>query len=126
MSDIAISIRQPWAWLILHACKDVENRTWPTKVRGRVLIHASKGMTRAEYFDACDFYHSIEPFDPVVIPNFGELSRGGIVGAMNITDCVTESKSSWFFGPYGFVISSAMTLPFAPCKGSLGFFKVPS
>src|SRR3990167_9411398 len=45
----ALSIRQPWAWLILHAGKDIENRGWPTSFRGRFLIHASKGMTRAEY-----------------------------------------------------------------------------
>jgi hypothetical protein len=46
---IALSIRQPWAWLILHAGKDIENRDWPTKYRGPFLIHASKGMTRDEY-----------------------------------------------------------------------------
>ena len=41
-----LSIRQPWAWLILHGGKDVENRNWATKVRGRVLIHAGSTMTR--------------------------------------------------------------------------------
>ena len=50
----ALSIRQPWAWLILNAGKDIENRSWYTSVRGRVLIHASKGMTLAEYEDAID------------------------------------------------------------------------
>jgi hypothetical protein len=45
----ALSIRQPWAWLILHAGKDIENRDWPTRFRGRFLIHAAKGMTRDEY-----------------------------------------------------------------------------
>lgn len=34
---IALSIRQPWAWHILHSGKDIENRDWPTKFRGRVL-----------------------------------------------------------------------------------------
>jgi ASCH domain len=42
----APSIRQRWAWLIVNGHKDIENRAWPTKFRGRVLIHASKGMTR--------------------------------------------------------------------------------
>lgn len=37
----AISIKQPWAYLICAGIKDVENRTWPTKYRGRVYIHAS-------------------------------------------------------------------------------------
>jgi hypothetical protein len=37
-----ISIRQPWASLIVIGAKDVENRTWPTRYRGPVLIHASQ------------------------------------------------------------------------------------
>jgi ASCH domain-containing protein len=37
-----ISIRQPWASLIVSGAKDVENRTWPTRYRGPVLVHASQ------------------------------------------------------------------------------------
>jgi hypothetical protein len=46
----AISIRQPWAWLIVNGYKDVENRIWAANVRGRVLIHvgASKSDTNPE------------------------------------------------------------------------------
>jgi len=40
----AILIRQPWAWLIVHGYKDVENRTWSTKYRGPILIHAGKTL----------------------------------------------------------------------------------
>ena len=29
-----LSIRQPWAWAIIHAGKDIENRCWPTSYRG--------------------------------------------------------------------------------------------
>ena len=36
-----ISVRQPWAWLIVAGHKDIENRTWRTSYRGRLLIHAS-------------------------------------------------------------------------------------
>ena len=36
----AISIKQPWSFLIASGIKDVENRTWQTKFRGRVLLHA--------------------------------------------------------------------------------------
>ena len=52
---IALSIRQPCASLILKAGKDIENRCWPTKVRGRILIHAANGCTRDELEDALDF-----------------------------------------------------------------------
>ena len=40
----ALSIRQPWAWAIIHAGKDVENRPWGTRYRGPLLIHASKTL----------------------------------------------------------------------------------
>ncbi len=37
-----LSVRQPWASLIIRGTKDVENRTWDTDYRGRLAIHASK------------------------------------------------------------------------------------
>jgi len=41
---IALSVRQPWAWLLLNG-KDIENRDWYTKYRGPLAIHASKGIS---------------------------------------------------------------------------------
>ena len=46
----AISIRQPWAWLIVNGYKDVENRTWKAKYTGALLIHA--GASRFGLRDA--------------------------------------------------------------------------
>jgi hypothetical protein len=124
---IALSIRQPWAWLILHAGKDIENRTWPTKFRGRVLIHASKGMTRDEYEDGVDSLWTLcGPAVPAIeLPPFEQIERGGVVGSMEIVDCVRESNSPWFVGKYGFVLRDPQPLPFVPYKGQLGFFDVP-
>ena len=100
---LALSIRQPWAWLILNGSKDIENRQWQTRVRGRVLVHAAKGMTRNEYAGAVDFIVDAGmpplPFD---LPAFEHLQRGGIVGSVEIVDCVAESASPWFIGRYGF------------------------
>lgn len=42
---LALSIRQPWAWLIINGGKDIENRDWPTKFRSRILVHAGKGAS---------------------------------------------------------------------------------
>lgn len=111
----AISIRQPWAWLILHGGKDIENRTWPTKFRGRVLVHAAKGMTRAEY-DATQ-RRGLMPF-------IRDMERGGIVGSVEIVDCVQQSDSPWYEGAYGFVLRDPQPVPFIPMKGALGFFNV--
>jgi hypothetical protein len=41
-----LSIHPEWAWAIMFAGKDVENRDWPTTNRGRLLIHASMNEER--------------------------------------------------------------------------------
>lgn len=48
-----------------------------------------------------------------------KYQTGGIVGIAEITACVDEAKSKWFFGPYGFKIENAMELPFYQCKGKI-------
>ncbi|ANP62349.1 TPA: ASCH domain-containing protein [Pseudomonas aeruginosa] len=115
----ALSIRQPWAWLIVHGFKPVENRDWPTRFRGPFLVHASKGMTRDEYEDARDLAEQ----QGITIPAPHELERGGIVGQASITGCVDHSSSPWFFGKFGFELADAKPLPFRPLKGQLGFFE---
>lgn len=121
---IALSIRQPWAWHILNSGKDIENRDWPTRFRGRVLIHASKSMTRAEYKDGQ--YPLLASGGQVIeLPPIEQLERGGIVGSVEIVDCVASSDSPWFFGRFGFVLRDPKPLPFVPWKERLGFFNVP-
>lgn len=117
----AISIRQPWAWLIVNGYKDIENRSWRTKYRGQVLIHASKGLTRKEFDEAC--MQVVDVIAPIDIPDFDDLERGGIVGVATITDCVEQSESPWFFGEKGFVLSDARPLKFIQMKGKLSFFE---
>lgn len=124
MSDTALSIRQPWAWLILHAGKDIENRNWRTLFRGRVLIHASQGMTNDEYFVGYEAWRRFARIDGNRFPAKSQLERGGIVGEAEIVDCVTSHPSPWFVGQYGFILRNPKVLPFVPCKGRLGFFKV--
>lgn len=119
----ALSIRQPWAWLIINGGKDIENRSWKTNFRGRVLVHAAKGMTLAEYEDASlRVAMAINP--RIQIPAFEVLARGGIIGSVEIVDCVQKSDSPWFMGPYGFVLCNREPLHFQPLKGALGFFNV--
>ena len=60
----AISIRQPWAWAIIHAGKRVENRRWDPHsgnaaaarrlVGQTILIHAAKGCPGEEFDDGVD------------------------------------------------------------------------
>ena len=115
----AISIRQPWAWLIVNGYKDVENRTWYTSHRGPLLICASKAL------DPCfDEIRRDVLAQGVEFPDAQHIERGGVVGQVTVADCVTESSSEWFNGPYGFVLEDAQPLPFQPCKGRLGLFEL--
>src|SRR4051812_3331538 len=114
----ALSIRQPWAYLITHGLKPVENRTWTTKVRGEILIHASKSFDKA----GCKWVR--ESFPEIVLPLPHEFERGGIVGVANLYAVATASSSPWFSGPFGFCFDKAKPLPFQPVAGRLGFFEV--
>jgi hypothetical protein len=123
----AISIRQPWAWAILHAGKDVENRTWvlPWKHRDvQRLIHASKRIDK----EAVEHLLSLG-FD---VPE--KLETGGIVGVtafyVGMSAFFTrpiESNSEWaepHMEHWGIDTRRTEPLPFFPCSGRLGFFEV--
>jgi hypothetical protein len=117
----ALSIRQPWAWLIVNGHKPVENRNWPTKFRGALWIHAGKTKDRQEY-EGVDIKCAMANIE---LPPIDELDYGGIVGQSYLYDCVTHSDSRWFFGEHGFLLRDSKPLPFVPCRGMLGFFNVP-
>lgn len=109
---------------------------WATRFRGTVLVHASKGMTRAEHEDAIEFAVAAIKADPRnagatktrTLRDLGfafeDLPRGGFIGTVDITDCVSESESPWFVGKYGFLLRNPKPMPFTPYKGALGLFDV--
>ena len=104
-----LSIRQPWASLIVAGVKDVENRTWPMRYRGRVLIHSS---LRADDTSSED----IERRFGVSLP--AELPLGGIVGMTEIVDCVRPHAGRWCApAHWAFVLANSGPLPFVKWKG---------
>ena len=112
----ALSVRQPWAWLLVHGFKDVENRSWKTRVRGTVAIHASRQIDR----DAIGFVRHHYPDIP--LPD--SLDTGMVVGTVDIAECVEASDSPWFSGPHGFRCDNPR--PCEPIRsiGQLGFFEI--
>ena len=122
--DIALSIQQPWAWLIVNGHKKIENRKWRTNFRGQVAIHAGQ---KIDYDAAINLQQGIHPvtLEDFSINTFQYAGKGtsGIVGVAEIVDCVEESEDEFFVGKYGFVIANARPIEFIPCKGALSFFK---
>jgi hypothetical protein len=117
----ALSILQPWAWLIAAGHKDIENRRWHTHYRGWFLIHAGKtwGAEQESDLEECQ-----EDF-PEIPWESATIHRGGIIGVAEIVDCVTASDSEWFCGPFGFVIRNARpVVPFG-YRGNRLWFDVP-
>lgn len=124
---IALSIRQPWAWLIVHGFKPVENRVWSTPFRGPCLIHAGKTLTAGDYEIALNGLREALGCDRMPpVPPMHELPLGGFVGAVRVVDCVQQHPSPYFTGPHGFVMEGALALPFQPYRGLLNFFNVGS
>ncbi len=114
----ALSLKQPFAELILQGKKKIELRKWNTKFRGEFLIHASK-----------------KP-DAEAMKEFGfkELSCGAILGKANLVEVKKyENKeehakdkelhlASDDWGNYGFILKDVKRLKPIPCNGNLGFW----
>ena len=94
----AITIRQPWASLIAHGIKNIENRTWrcPTKHIGtRVLIHAA--VKTADFWD-CPNYGIVNKHIREVTKygiDYSKYNTMAIIGSVEIADCVVNHHSIW-------------------------------
>ena len=115
-----IVIRQPWAWLIVNGIKDIENRSWRTRYRGPLLIQASARKPSKREMEG---FRVFVRKRGVKLPDKFEF--GGIVGGVQLDDCVDKSRSKWFEGSVGWVVSKPKKLPFTPLKGRLGLFDPP-
>ena len=70
----AITIKQPYASLIAAGIKKYEFRTWKTKYRGELLIHAGKGVDKK----------AMEKFKKYNL----DYPSGCIIAKVNLVDCV--------------------------------------
>jgi hypothetical protein len=126
----ALSVKQPWAALLMHGLKTVEIRSWPTARRGRVWIHAAKAADP-------------QPFGWSLVPSALQAAAaqtGGLIGVCELVDCLAyrtpeafaadrqrhANDPTWFRPPvlYGFVLSQPTPMPFRACAGKVRFFPV--
>ncbi len=131
-APVALSIRQPWASLIVEGFKDIENRGWRTTRRGRFFVHASKTLDRDDLADARDFIRAdprlrdLAGITAVLDPEFLLPRCGGIIGSVEIVGCHDAHPSPWFMGPRGFSLTAPRRCDRIAMPGKLGFFPVPS
>jgi len=127
----ALSIKQPWAALLIAGKKTIEIRSWPTTVRGLVLIHAGKTPDRRE-----------EAWKLIDSPELEVLASltGGIIGCTELRACKMYrtqtafdadheqhwNSPDWYLPPqmYGYEFQNPRLIPFHPYTGKTLFFKV--
>ncbi len=113
----ALSIRPAWAHAIAHLGKRIENRTWSTRYRGPILIHASSSV------DAGD-HRLLEAIIGRSVDR-ESFERGAIVAVAEIADCVdaAEAPSRWTCGPIAWRLRNVRALrrPVA-ASGRLGLW----
>ena len=144
----ALTIKQPWAWLIAHGYKNVENRTWRTNYRGNLLIHVSKSCSDLEpeifitvakilkklgHKNTANFFSwyktSINDIsDREAFLRFLKNQRGKVIAQTNLVDVnqIDKEQNPWAIsGQYQFVLENAIPLenPFA-IRGKLGIWDV--
>ena len=126
----ALSVKQPWAALLVHGLKTIEVRRWPTARRGPVLIHAARVPDERPEAWAHVPPHLLETAQLL----------GGILGAGDLTDCLAYRAAetfeadqarhlndpSWFQPPvlYGFAFANLTVVPFRRYSGWMRFFAV--
>ena len=94
----AISIKQPWAYLIAAGIKDIENRTWkcPQKYIGqRILIHASAKQCKLKGLLTVPQQEYLIIKIPNEMPLQNNIVNGAIIGSVEIADCVINHPSIW-------------------------------
>ena len=112
----AITICQPWASAIIEGFKLIENRSWYTKYRGPLLIHAGKSRSRLCF---CTLFPAISRHN---------LPFGEIIGRVDLIDCVpvTEVAGQPFAeGPWCWLLKNPCKIKPIYWKGQLAFFDVP-
>ncbi len=127
---VALSLKQPWATLVVHGLKTIEIRRWATERHGRIYIHASKVPdSRLEAWKWLP--DELQP---------AAATLGGLVGSVEITGCIPYptlaafradrllhfNHESWYETPimYGFALAHAKPVAFRPVVGNIKFFSV--
>lgn len=127
MKHKVLTVKQPYASLLVGGVKDVENRSRRTNYRGTVLIHAGARMHDVVSFLRKRHEFTVEEITIMTQVNEVEENElfGCIVGSVEIVDCVQDSTSPWAErGQWHWVCRNAKVFdhPIRNVKGRLGLW----
>lgn len=111
----ALSVCQPWAWAIIHGAKRIENRSWRTRYRGPLLIHA--GKSRKLKMDVLP--------GGTKVPS--GLVYGALIGVVDLVDCVPVDDVAgdpFALGPWCWKVENPRAIEPVAWKGQLNLFNV--
>lgn len=112
-----LTVRQPWASLLIAGVKDIENRTWTASYRGWLWIHSAQRRDETPAL--------VELVGRGIAERIPYLDvRGSIIGAVHVDNVVTGHVSEWAIdGQYHFVVSQARVAPSpVPARGHLNLW----
>lgn len=143
----AITVCQPWAWAIAQGYKRVDNRTWQTRYRGPILIHA--GRERTKYAGVWQHLRSAEfaaaakrPRDKALAsvpwPTPEEVPYGAIVAVAKLIECVHWNTvlalpiqyqalrcHPFAAGPWCWLLGDIEAIEPMPARGQRGLWEWP-
>lgn len=110
----ALSVKQPWAYLLVAGLKDVENRSWSTSYRGTLLIHASLRPDHG----------AVRLLRSGLLAGRAQLDCGSLIGAVQLVDVIKTSRSDWAEkGCYHWLIEEPELFEEPiPMRGALGLW----
>ncbi len=121
---MALSIRPAWAWTIIYAGKDVENRSRRCHYRGRFLVHASLELMPEDFDRALQALAAAG--EDAIMPRPDEFAAGGFVGSVEIVDVAERCDSVWYRpGTFAWLLRNPRPMPFIPYTGRRNWFHVP-
>lgn len=95
----ALTIKNPWALLIAAGIKDIENRTWRTKFRGRIYIHAGAYKQKSGSPNPLNVlqWEEVKETNGFLADQIADntLIRSAIIGEVDIVDCLLNHPSIW-------------------------------
>lgn len=144
---LAVSLYQPWAWLVVLGHKRFETRSWPTRTRGWVAIHAAGGTIpkSGRVLMESDYYQPIADYTGVTNGNAtcgptGRMPTRAIVGLVRIVTTAPvevlqaegaitfkeEAFGDYSAGRHGWQLEAPIKLHTpVPCPGHQRFWHVP-